>query len=127
MKMRPKLILKTRKTGLCEAHVSETMKNLIVHIDLLPLLLTKSRRETHGSATAVLCIFHDHRRNDEPFETLNRNAPNGAAQRHGSKAKRRLPLEENETTEKRQKWLLEIGSVLFFSLWLFSCFLNRLI
>jgi hypothetical protein len=109
--MRPKFVLKTRKTGLCDAQVSETTKNLIVYNDLLNLVPTKSRREIHGSATAALCISHDHRhrQNDEPFETLNRNT-SGTAQRHGSNAKRRLPREENETREKRQEWLLEIES-----------------
>jgi hypothetical protein len=108
--MRPKLILKTRKTGLCEAQLSETMKNLIVHIELLPLLPTKSRREIHGSATAAVCIFHDHRQNDEPFETLNRenewHRSKARFQREARRRKRR-----REFREKRQEWLLEIGSV----------------
>lgn len=75
MEMRPELIFKTGKIGVCGVRVLESMKNLTVHIDLLPLLPSTRGRKIHGSAAAALCISHDQRPKETREELRNQQEP----------------------------------------------------
>lgn len=58
--MSPELVVESGEISLFVEGLLEAMKNLRVHLELVPLLARVRGRRIHGSATAALIVFHRH-------------------------------------------------------------------
>lgn len=57
IEMKPKLIIKARKTSLVKIRFLDSVKHLVIHLEFLPLMPRLCLRRTHGSAATALNVF----------------------------------------------------------------------
>lgn len=67
IKMKPELIVETRKTGLVEIRFLDSTKHLVVNLKFLPVMarLYSLRCALYGSASTALKIFFNRHKRDE--------------------------------------------------------------